>query len=328
MRKYDPSFCKIPLADCKKITTTKDNTVLVTAGNTATHDADALWNTQFLAIQSYTSWVSLTFPASTAPQRSCISTAVCVACKPLISNTNGLKKCGKNPSPVDINDQGYYDCVDLAAVNTKLATFEVASPSSVGVSAGNMTARDEYMKNVSLAWRNRTKYGPDRATRKDIGNCEKAVDDWSADNDEKTGTCQKNADCSSCDTMVFNEGANILTSGANKSRCIRAMYAIISASSCNPTTKSAACRANFFISSTTAGTTQTIAEKNFDDFAGKMPDSFCQFTDESCQTKLTQNTEDELGTIGIIAIIFCVSFAFILYATVRGIVTYKTDDDE
>merc|ERR1711881_789345 len=108
-----------------------------------------------------------------------------------------------------------------------------------------MTGRDEHMLNVSLKWRNRTKFGPDRTTRRNVGKCEKALDDWSADTDEKTGTCMKNQNCTACDTMLFTEGANFASSGANKSRCIRAMMSVINNAGCNPTAKSTACRANF-----------------------------------------------------------------------------------
>merc|ERR1711881_733338 len=102
-----------------------------------------------------------------------------------------------------------------------------------------MTGRDEHMLNVSLKWRNRTKFGPDRTTRRNVGKCEKALDDWSADTDEKAGTCMKNQNCTACDTMLFTEGANFVIAGS---------------------------------------TTSSIANTNFASFANKMTDSFCQYT--------------------------------------------------
>merc|ERR1712072_1654582 len=92
-----------------------------------------------------------------------------------------------------------------------------------------------------------------------------------------------------------------------RAACLRAMYTVINAKACNE----ASC-------------------KNFEAFRTKMPSTFCQFTDESCQAKLKQKTEDDLSTVAVVGVIFCIFFLFILYATSRGVVTYMLDggDDE
>ena len=60
----------------------------------------------------------------------------------------------------------------------------------------------------------------------------------------------------------------------------------------------------------------------------KLPGAFCQFTDAACKAKLTSNTESEMATIGIVGAAFCGGYIAVLYLTYRGILVYRSGDDD
>jgi len=66
----------------------------------------------------------------------------------------------------------------------------------------------------------------------------------------------------------------------------------------------------------------------FTAFRMKMPQTFCQFTDDACKAKLKQKTKDDLKWVGIFGGIFCAIFLVILYFGYRGVIVYMTDDDD
>lgn len=68
--------------------------------------------------------------------------------------------------------------------------------------------------------------------------------------------------------------------------------------------------------------------KLFKAFQQKMPHTMCQFTDASCQQKLKEKTEDDLGVVGMIGGFFCLFFLIILYCTYRGVMVYMAGDDD
>ena len=139
-------------------------------------------------------------------------------------------------------------------------------------------------------------------------------------------------------TFKLTQGGDLIATEFQRAACLRAMYTVINAKACNALLSEANCRKQFQAASDeSAKTCATAAKaatkascKNFEAFRTKMPSTFCQFTDESCQAKLKQKTEDDLGTVAVVGVIFCIFFLFILYATSRGVVTYMLDggDDE
>jgi hypothetical protein len=105
-----------------------------------------------------------------------------------------------------------------------------------------LTALEDYMFNVSKAWRNRTdadsliarRDGGDPMVATVTGKCEQAVDAWSES--EECAEYQDGAEdddgslrgdlrgCAACSSIIFNEAANVITSGTQKAECLRAMY--------------------------------------------------------------------------------------------------------
>jgi len=155
--------------------------------------------------------------------------------------------------------------------------------------------------------------------------------------------------------MVFNEGTNAITSGVEKADCLKAMFAVASPTGqggpCNRYVQENACKAFFTAKDScrklVAGKTTTLGHKDCADctagddkahcvkavkyyqvFKHKMRQSFCQFTDASCQAKLKEKAEDDLGVIAIVGGIFCFFFLIILYFTYRGVVVYMTSEDD
>ena len=127
-----------------------------------------------------------------------------------------------------------------------------------------------------------------------------------------------------------------------RAACLRAMYSVTASKDCAALAQEQECANQFSASSndlkgraacsSCAGTGCETHTKNacayFEAFRLKMKNTFCQFTDASCQQKLNERTEDDLSSVAVVGVIFCVFFLFILYATYRGVITYMINDDD
>ena len=233
-------------------------------------------------------------------------------------------------------------------------TGSSASPYTVD-SAGK-SLMDEYMTKVAKAWLNRTYFSSNRQGKEvslKTSTCQVALRNWAdsasckqyAEDITKTTDAKKKftlevlSGCSKCGTVILTLDAP--SDGMDKAACLEAMIAVAKpSSSCKVIAQQDACHKMFKVASGCAAgsscsgtkkcttTAATAACTNFKEFHVKMPDTFCQYTDGACQTKIKEKTRSDLKWVGLWGGCFCGFFLVILYCMYRGMLVYMTDDDD
>jgi len=340
----DATFCQIPTAQCKALMQKTSPSSVDKAFDGGAHDPNALWDTQFLAIQTESS-------ARNNPcYERCKSTAVCVACHDVFQGVD-KKKTGfyqnmDGSNATNKNYMKYYAGVGNTGGNT--AAGWTALLKSWGTNKGAATSHNATRV---AAWAkdlyNWTAYSPNgRKTSLKLGRCETVLGKVASDSSLCDQNRDNDADCLHCEFVRFADPTGSATE--EKERCLRYLHAKIGTfgTSCHSGSAKTKCRALFRDGVTKATvdsagkgckTTQTPCKKASDVCVSKeqvfkefnLPKiGLCQFTDTSCKLKLTWYTEDKMSVLMVFGMIFTVVFGAILYLSTRGIIVYKGGGDD
>jgi len=225
------------------------------------------------------------------------------------------------------------------------------------------TARlDAYTKKVAAAFRNRTLFNSQRqggALTRVLGTCEQKMNQWgesenckaivekaAKDDNKNDMRLQRLKGCDKCKLFA----SQVVVNSQEYSDCLIAMIeAAHPSKTCEVTSSRTACHKKFAfpctatscggcnaLTATCKGTTKcakaSVQCQAFEQFRVKMPDSFCQFTDAACQTKMKEKTRQDLKWVGLFGGCFCGFFLVIMYCMYRGMIVYASgdgdDDDE